>query len=204
MSEQSTTAVLVNLLARFRAGDADAKRALVERAYDRLLLLARGHLRRFPDIRREEESAAILNAAYARISKALDDVRPTTVLDFLGLVSLQMRRVLLDISRKGHRGSEPPPAVQGGLGAPERSAGGGADPEAPDGEPAGGLRSDILDALDNLPDDERVVVELIFFHGLTQVEIGEILNLHPDTVKRRWAAARVKLAGQLADYAPPA
>ncbi len=205
MSESSTTTAIQELLIRFAAGDAAAKNALVERAYARLVVLARGQLRRFPKIRAEEETVAVFNESYKQLTKALDDVRPTTVRAFFGLAALQMRRVLLDLVRHGNRGGEPRPVVTGGLGGPAESGDGGAiDVGKPDpGVSKAGAREDILTALEKLPDDEREVVDLIFFNELTQAEAAEVLGVHEDTVKRRWARARVKLATLLADYAPP-
>ena len=62
------------------------------------------------------------------------------------------------------------------------------------------LALDLLEAIERLPDDEREVVELLFFYGYSQPEAGEILGVHEDTVKRRWSRARVKIAEQLAVY----
>ena len=59
---------------------------------------------------------------------------------------------------------------------------------------------DLLEAVGRLPDEEREAVELLFFHGYSQPEAGEILGVHEDTVKRRWSRARVKLADQLSAF----
>jgi RNA polymerase sigma factor (sigma-70 family) len=61
---------------------------------------------------------------------------------------------------------------------------------------------ELLEAIDILPDDERRVVELKFIDGCTEAEAGQILGVHEDTVKRRWARARVKLAKKLAVFGP--
>src|SRR3954454_25271375 len=60
-----------DLLARFHAGDEQAKRAVIEFAYDRLLVVARGILRGFPDVRKNEETAGVLAEAYKRIGAAM-------------------------------------------------------------------------------------------------------------------------------------
>ena len=68
------------------------------------------------------------------------------------------------------------------------------------------LNSDILDlvgldeALDELAilnDRHRRVVELRFFGGLTLKEVGEVLNVSPETVKTDWRAARAWLRTRL-------
>jgi hypothetical protein len=184
MPDPTTTAALQEILDRFLAGDPSAKAALVDRAYDRLLLVARGHLKKFPKVRRDEETAAILNMAYHKISKALDDVRPATVRLFFGLAALQIRRVLLDMV-----GGPPRPGpLEGDL------AGGNQGPDE------FGWRTDVLTALEKLPEDEQELVGLLFYMGLTQSEAAVILGVHEDTVKRRWARVKIKLADFLAAY----
>ena len=211
MSESSTTgastttAALQELLGRFRAGDGEAKKALVEVAYNRLLILTRGQLRKFPGVRREEETAAILGESYQRLGKALDELRPATVREFFGLAALQIRRVLLDLARQGKRGAEPRPDVIGGLGGPAAGdrAGGGYDPgESDAGANRAGIREDVLGAIDGLTSEEREVVDLLFFNGLSQIEAAELVGVHKDTVKRRWAQARLKLSSLLGAYRP--
>jgi RNA polymerase sigma factor (sigma-70 family) len=194
MSASTTTIVIHNLLGRFLAGEAEAKRALVERAYDRLMAVARAQLRNFPRGRDEEESAAFLGAAYRRISRAMDDVRPAGVREFFGLAAPQIRRVLLDLVRQGNRGVNPRPRlVELDLVGP---------PADESGTSRAMLRADVLAAIDRLPAKEREVVDLMFFGGLTLTEIGELFGVHKDTVKRWWASARVKLVGLLGAYAP--
>ena len=62
---------------------------------------------------------------------------------------------------------------------------------------------DILDlnrALDELLRIDPLqagVVELRFFGGLTNEEIGEVLDMSPTTVRRRWASARLWLTRHL-------
>ncbi len=55
-------------------------------------------------------------------------------------------------------------------------------------------------AVGTLPRDEREVIDLIFFNGLTQAEAADLLGVHEDTVKRRWLRAKVKLGEALAAY----
>jgi len=151
----------------------------------------------------EEETAGVFNDAYMKLHSALDEVRPATVRQFLGLAALEVRRVLLDRIRKMRgRGQRKRPQMlslqdKQSEDAPDHAV---ADP---DGDPARlTLALDLLEAIEGLPDDEREVVELKFFSGLTEVEAGKILAVHEDTVKRRWSRARIKLADKLAPFAP--
>jgi RNA polymerase sigma factor (sigma-70 family) len=42
-----------------------------------------------------------------------------------------------------------------------------------------------------LPPEQREVVGLIFYHGWSQGEVAEVLQVTPRTVRRWWAAAMV-------------
>jgi RNA polymerase sigma factor (sigma-70 family) len=58
---------------------------------------------------------------------------------------------------------------------------------------------DFHDKVEALPDEEREVVELLWYQDLPQHEAAEVLGVDPSTVKRRWRAARQKLAAVLRD-----
>ena len=55
----------------------------------------------------------------------------------------------------------------------------------------------VRQALDELPEDERVIVQLQHLEGLTQTAVAERLNLPVGTVKSRSYRAHKKLAGRL-------
>ncbi len=60
-----------------------------------------------------------------------------------------------------------------------------------------GRRKEVRDALDELPPDQRQVVELAYFGGRTQVAIAEELGIPVGTVKTRTFAAMRKLRAAL-------
>ncbi|MCW8132096.1 MAG: sigma-70 family RNA polymerase sigma factor [Planctomycetota bacterium] len=59
------------------------------------------------------------------------------------------------------------------------------------------LRQSVRDALESLPEDQRMVVQLAQTDGLTYREVAEILNLPVGTVKSRMAAAADALRRKL-------
>jgi RNA polymerase sigma-70 factor (ECF subfamily) len=191
MSETSSILQMQGLLERMLTGDSAAKKQLVDQAYARLLVIARKLLNTFPRVRTQEETAGVLNEAYLRLHSSMEAVKPGSVREFLGLAALQIRRTLLDSIRKMGR-REAMPRVEVGAGE-----GTDAGVDVPDTKDEGSRRElglDLLEAMEKLSDEEREVVDLLFFHGHTQPEAGEVLGVHEDTVKRRWARARVKLA----------
>lgn len=56
---------------------------------------------------------------------------------------------------------------------------------------------EVRSALDQLPDDERIVVRMSHFEGLTHVEIAERLGIPVGTVKSRSHRAHKRLIGLL-------
>ena len=55
----------------------------------------------------------------------------------------------------------------------------------------------ISKALNELPSEQKKVIELAYFEGLTQAEMSEILNIPLGTVKTRTRQALIKLEGLL-------
>lgn len=110
MSDSITSVQLDQLLQRFLAGDAVAKESLLTAAVHRLTAIASKLLRKFGGgARIGMWSVEVLQEAYPRIAKALDDVKPASAQEFLGLARLQMQRTLLDKVRQidGREGNRP-------------------------------------------------------------------------------------------------
>jgi RNA polymerase sigma factor (sigma-70 family) len=198
------TIVMQGMLDRLQQGDPRATNELIEFAYDRLMMVTRKLLGSFGGgVGVEEETAGVVNEAYNRLRSAIESVRPTTVKLFMGLAAKKIRETLLDKVRQiNGRGQDPRPGTQP-IGNPGSTTSPGgvqiADTDASGSRNQTAL--DLLEAIETLPDEEREVVELIFFHGYTQPEVGELIGVHEDTIKRRWARARVKLADRLHAFA---
>lgn len=63
-------------------------------------------------------------------------------------------------------------------------------------------RNAVVAALEQLPEDQRVVIELSYFHGLSSSEIAEKMGSPLGTVKSRTAAAIAKLRSAMAAPSP--
>jgi RNA polymerase sigma factor (sigma-70 family) len=189
MSDPSVhTAQLQDWLDRMRAGDAAAGDELFRRVSGRLDQLARKMLRRFPGVARWEQTGDILQQAIPRLLRALETVRPDSVRAFFGLAAEQMRRTLIDLARH----------YQGPQGAAANYAtpqAGGSDhlPDEADTPAALGRWSAFHEAAAALPDEEREVFGLLFYHGLTQAEVAGVLQISDRTVRRQWHSACVRL-----------
>ena len=47
--------------------------------------------------------------------------------------------------------------------------------------------------VEGLPEEEKDMVDLLWYQELTQKEVGNLLGISIRTVKRRWQSARIKL-----------
>ena len=195
--EEPTTAVVQRYLDAL-AGDAPAEpivRELLERAAYRLERLCATMLhRRYPRLTRPPtnlETAEMLGGVVEGLLKAMRSIRPQTVRQFFALANQHMLWQLNDLAR---RTDERPAAVElreGLVPAPDRSDSG----LTPDGRR-------ILEAIDNLPEDEREVFGLVRLQGLTHVEAAEVLDVSVKTVQRRLNRASLLLAEELDDLRP--
>ena len=91
-----------DLLDRLRAGDGSARDDLIALAQGRFVALARAMLRRYPHVRRWEETDDLLQAALMRLHRGLAVVRPEDVTHFDNLAATQIRRELIDLARSYH------------------------------------------------------------------------------------------------------
>jgi RNA polymerase sigma-70 factor (ECF subfamily) len=92
------------------------------------------------------------------------------------------------ITDRGRARSEPPTEV------PEQAS---SDPGPPDHAEASWTAWRVHRALEELSPNERTVIELAYWSGLSQSEIAEIMNIPLGTVKTRTRAALHRLSGLL-------
>jgi RNA polymerase sigma-70 factor (ECF subfamily) len=184
--------MMQQLLSQAVAGDEAALDALLRHNCDRLTSLTRRMLGDFRRVRRWTETADVLQNALLRLVGALQEVKPQTPREFLALATLQIRRELLDLARKFYGPH--------GMGANQDSAAAG--PDAPAPEEQADLShdpctlaqwSELHQQIDALPEEEREVVGLLFYQGLSQAEAAEILNVSVRTVQRRWHSSLCKM-----------
>ena len=53
--------------------------------------------------------------------------------------------------------------------------------------------SELHEAIESLPSEQKEVVELLFYNGLSQDEAAEIIGVSTRTVKRYWRTAKLRL-----------
>jgi RNA polymerase sigma-70 factor (ECF subfamily) len=187
MSDLNSRSLITHeLLPRAVAGDGAAVDALLRHWGDRLTVLTRRMLGDFQRVRRWAETDDVLQNALVRLVGALHDVKPQTPREFLSLASLQIRRELLDLARHfygpegiGANHDSRPPADANGSGA--------FDPVDVRNEPASLAQwTELHELIETLAAEDREVIGLLFYQGLSQAEAAEVLNVSLRTVQRRW------------------
>jgi RNA polymerase sigma-70 factor (ECF subfamily) len=192
---------LQHWLDRLRDGDPAARNELIRHSRDRLKLLTRQMLRRFPGVRQWEESSDVLQNVLVRLDRALQAVAVPSPRDFLRLATTQIRRELIDLARH-HFGPEGPGA---NLVPPGQIAPGETPPEPEDGsaDPKELSRwHDLHCQIAGLDDEDRELFELLYYQGLKQADAAALLGVPLTTFKRRWRAARLRLMTRLGGDLP--
>ena len=187
---QEVTQVLVD----WNKGDANAPDRLMPLVYEELRKLARSYLQR-ERADHTLQATGLVHEAYLRL---VDQSSMTweNRAHFFGVAAHVMRRILVDYARS-HRAEK-----RGG----DRDKLEFDEALAPSGEKAVDLIA-LDDALQDLvafdPRQSRIV-ELRFFGGLTNEEIGEVLGISPRTIKREWRLAKAWLRREIVGDEPDA
>jgi RNA polymerase sigma factor (TIGR02999 family) len=188
MSTDDATPVPGNitlLIERANAGDNEALNHIFTALYPELHNLARSRLRRATPLTLLD-TTALLHESYLRLVK-LGQLKVENRAHFLAYAARTMRSIVVDFARSR---------------LAERR-GGGAPDLVLDTEIASGVHTpeeEIVRVHDALTDlaavDERLVrvVEMRYFGGLTEEEIGAALGVTERTVRRDWEKARLLLA----------
>ena len=192
---------LHQLIGRIKEGDDAAFAPLLNHTAQRFESLARHMLRGYPALKRWVETDDVLQNAL-RLMRALQDARLDSVRHFMSLAALQIRRELIDLARRYYG-----PA---GLAANHDSHA-NADPDdrvIPDiadlsHEPSTLAQwSELHEQIGTLPDQQREVIDLIFYDGLSQAEVAKLLGVSVRTVQRRWHGALLMLHEKVVDQWP--
>jgi RNA polymerase sigma factor (sigma-70 family) len=204
-SSGGTTVRLEACIERLGAGDMTARDDLIVFACERMQGMASRMLRRFPKVRRWDETGDIVQNAAIRLYKTLGSITPRSPRGFLGLAAVHIRRELLDLARK-HAGPE------------SYAANHDTNYQRHDGQEwarvdeAADDRAESLDQMarwarlhesaERLPEEERELFHLVWYLGTKQEEAARMLDCSVRTVKRRWESVKRLLAESLEGEQP--
>ena len=182
--QASSPAEVTVLLARARAGDAQALGAAYAAVYEELKRAARAQLRRMRD---NFQTTALVHEAYLKLGGGQLAAQDRNHL--LALSARAMRQVLVDDARarKADKrgGGQDALTLNASLGNAEQAA---VDVLALD---------ELLGSLHTLDERTAQIVELRYFDGYEEAEIAQMLELSDRTVRRDWRKARAFLLEQL-------
>jgi RNA polymerase sigma-70 factor (ECF subfamily) len=177
------------LLIDWSNGNEVALEQLMPLVYDELRQMARRYMRRQP-LRHTFQSTELIHEAYLKIAKQGEHNWQNRA-HFFGVASKAMRQILIDYARSKNS------KKRGGLAEKITLA---------ENLAASVMRSEEIVALDDALKELEIldkrksrVVEMKFFGGLSLEEIGEVLKVSPETVKRDWSFARTWLLRELAN-----
>jgi RNA polymerase sigma-70 factor (ECF subfamily) len=180
------TKQLHRCVAGWQAGNPAAADELFRAVQKRLEHLTRRMLNGFWWVRDSAETADVLQNSMFRLLNTLRHLQPESTLHFFNLAALHIRRELIDLARRfrGEAFARSTAADAAGESLKQRA-------EAPEKDLD--LWCGFHEAVDQLPDPEREVIGLTFYHGWTQVQIAELLQVDVRTVRRRWQSACLQL-----------
>lgn len=178
------------LLRRISSGDRSAEEALLPVIYAELKRIASRHLRgERPG--HTLQTTDLVHEAYLKLvpgAAANWENRH----HFFAVAARVMRNILVDLARKNSAGK------RGGGGPPDRPLDEGMA-FGDDGDPELLLAlNSALERLEKQDARQNIIVEMRFFGGMTEEEIGQVLGISARTVKREWAVAKAWLYGELA------
>jgi RNA polymerase sigma factor (sigma-70 family) len=200
VDESETTAAIQRYLNELAGVQGDSPvepivSALLARSAQRLHELCASLLyRSYPRLTRPPyslQAEEVLSAVVERLLKALREARPQTVRQFFALTNQHMRWEMNDLAR---RLDERNPTVEIDEAALPSA-------QSSESELNPNARR-ILEAIENLPENEREVFSLVRIQGMTHTEVAEIVGVSAKTVQRRLNVGLLRLTETLADLRP--
>jgi RNA polymerase sigma-70 factor (ECF subfamily) len=181
------------LLRQWGVGDLQARDELIPLVYQELRQRAVAYLRRERP-NHTLQPTALVNEAYVRL---MGQRRVTWVnrAQFFGIAAQIMRRVLVDHARERHAAKRPD-----GIRVPLTDD--IAAVPAPDCELL--MLDEALRALARIDERQARIVELKYFGGLSEAQVGAVLSLSRATITREWQSARAWMYRRMTNGRPRA
>jgi RNA polymerase sigma factor (TIGR02999 family) len=174
------SAEITKLLKAWSGGDPAALERLSEQVYDELRIVARRYMRNERQAN-TLQTTALVNEVYLRLVD-VTNVEWQQRAQFFGMAAQMMRRILVDAARGGgaHKVNIDETAVL-----------------SPEPDQSIVAVDEALAAFAHVAPRQARMVELRYFGGLSEEEIGEVLKVSPRTVRRDWEFARAWLMSEL-------
>jgi RNA polymerase sigma factor (TIGR02999 family) len=185
-AEATSPGEVTRLLQAASAGDEAAMGEVMARMYETLHRMAAAQLRHERDC--TLSATELVNEAFLRVFAGTDLPEMQNRGHLIGLAARAMRRVLIDAARRRQAQKRPNAFDRVGLTEIASSLGENTEPDELD---------DALQQLEEIDARQAMIVEMRFFVGLREEEIGVALGISPRTVQREWRIAREWLKREL-------
>jgi RNA polymerase sigma-70 factor (ECF subfamily) len=185
------TVLLKRGIEQLNAGDTSVRGELLNIACQRLMRLTSRLRQEFDGLSESKRSTQeVFENASVRLYQALHDTPIKDVRQFYRLAAIQIRRELIELCR--HCQDLEPGSREASDGV-ERSS-------------VEELRhwAQFHDSVDALPQPQREVFELIWYHEMDREQVAELLGVPLGQVRRLWRSARLSLHDYLGDGGFPA
>ncbi len=178
---------ITELLKAWGGGDEVALKQLTDRLYGELHQIARRYLK---DERacNTLQTTALVNEAYLRLVD-VKNVDWQHRAQFFAISAQIMRRILVDAARARGTHKRGNQFVKVDLDA--------ASIIAPEADEAIVALDDVLRDFEKIAPRQTKVVEMLYFAGMTEQEVAQMLNVSSKTVQRDWRFAKAWLTHQL-------
>ncbi len=191
------------LVERIQRGDCAARNDLIVRMQDRLERLAHRMLRDYPFVGRWVDTDDVMQNASLRLLGTLGTCEFDNTVSLFALAARTIRCELIDLARHFRRLNA---KYKSGVIDPNQPVDSphNAEPAAADSDGDDLLRWEQFHLeVAELQAKEREVFGLIYYHGLTQQQVGELLQCDERTVRNYWSRAcraiKDRLHGRWAD-----
>jgi len=190
-------------LEEIASGNLQSRDRVFELCSERLHLLARRMLRRYPRVRRWSDTDDIFQSAAMRLHRALAQTQPESARGLLALAGTQMHRELVDLARhytsqcsyEANHGTNI--VGQDDSGRPQHAV----DQVAVRPEPLDRWAT-FHDAVEQLAPSDREVFDLIWYMGASQETAATVIGCSTRTVRARWRRAKAAVRTALDDRSP--
>lgn len=199
MQQSQVSGHVERLLGQLRGGDSNARTALIDATVERM----REWTRQFKKDHRRHPLAQtedVFQNAVLALWQALQQVEINDAQHFFRLAAKKIRHSLLDLSRQLKSVKYKQRHLES-LVENSDSDGDQAGMLEPAQEEPDSRSSELHEIVEGLPDDERAVVDILYYHGFNQQEAAAVLGVDVRTVRRRWRRARLALVEQLSPEA---
>ena len=187
------------LIQQLQPDNAESKQELLNHTASRLRLLATRMLNKFPSERDRQQSDDLCQDAALQLYEDLDKIEIESAQHFLRLAATKMRRVLVDTHRR-YCGKDGQRQRMPGIVGREQTPIDEVSDTTPDPS-ANAELYELMQFVDELPDQQRTVIDLLFMHGFTHQEAADSLGVAVKTIQRTWRRARITLQERLdADF----